>query len=69
MFGMGLVYLPPYSPEYSFMEFIFSYLHTTLRKDVQGSRSDLITAVIDALNSVPGHVITSMAHHTGWKFY
>ncbi len=68
-FGMGLVYLPPYSPEYSFIEFIFSYLHTILRKDVQGSRANLVKAVVEALDAVPAHVITNMALHTGWKFY
>jgi len=64
--GARLWFLPPYSPDYSPIENAFSKLKSHLRKAAARTRSDLHTAIEEALDAITPQDALGYFHHCGY---
>ena len=66
--GCGLLYLPPYSPEFSPIEVAFSKLKGLLRKaEARRSREALVEAMSKALDAVTAREARRFFEHCGYR--
>jgi hypothetical protein len=64
--GCGLVYLPPYSPDYNPIEEAFSKIKGVLRDAQARTRWPLVEAMGQALSTVTAQDATSFFEHCGY---
>ncbi len=64
--GCELVYLPPYSPDFSPIEEAFSKLKTLLRKSKARSRGALVEAIGRALSAITTEDAAGYFGHCGY---
>jgi transposase len=65
--GVGVVCLPHYSPDFNPIELLWAHLRAGLRKLKAQTVETLITAIHYALSSVSPDLITSWIKHCGYK--
>ena len=58
--------MPCVRAEYSPVEYLFSYLHLELAKDITRSRASLVMETLHALHSTPTANVKAWWKHTGW---
>jgi transposase len=65
--GVRVVYLPPYLPDFKPIKLLWAYLKAGLRKLKARTVDTLITAIHSVLSSVSSDLIASWAKHCGYK--
>jgi transposase len=64
--GCGLVYLPPYSPDYSPIEGAYSKVKTLVRRAAKRTQGELEGAIGRAVEAVTSHDAAGWFHHCGY---
>jgi len=65
--GARLMYLPPYSPDYSPMENWYSKFKNSLRKEAARTKQALIQAMVRASATISIENVCAWFEHCGWK--
>jgi transposase len=66
--GCSLVYLPPYSPDYSPIELAFAKIKAALRRAAARTREDLEAAIASALTQITSADARAFFEHCGYRF-
>ena len=66
--GCTLVYLPPYSPDYSPIELAFAKIKTELRRAAARTREALEAAIASALAQITAADARAFFEHCGYRF-
>ncbi len=66
--GCTLVYLPPYSPDYSPIELAFAKIKTLLRRAAARTRETLEQAIATALTQITSADARAFFEHCGYRF-
>ena len=66
--GCRLVYLPPYSPDYSPIELAFAQIKADLRRAAARTREALETAIATALAQISAADAQAFFRHCGYRF-
>lgn len=66
--GCRLVYLPPYSPDYSPIELAFAKIKTILRRAAARTREALEQAIASALTQITSADARAFFEHCGYRF-
>jgi transposase len=66
--GCRLVYLPPYSPDYSPIELAFAQIKADLRRAAARTREALETAIASALAHISAADAQAFFRHCGYRF-
>ena len=66
--GCRLVYLPPYSPDYSPIELAFAKIKTALRRAAARTREALEAAITVALSQITAADARAFFEHCGYRF-
>ena len=65
--GARLLYLPPYSPDYSPIEPYWSELKRLVRYDMPRTPAELIDTIGAAMKAITPKQIQAWFHHCGWQ--
>ncbi len=65
-FGCSILYLPPYSPDFNPIEYLFSKIKAFIRKLRPLTLPQLIQAFVDAVLSVTPSDATNTLKHCGY---
>jgi transposase len=66
--GCTLLYLPPYSPDYSPIELAFAKIKTALRRAAARTREALEVAIASALAQITAADVRAFFEHCGYRF-